>query len=655
MHRMTLACVSAIALASNPSFAEETDPEFEAILRLDIAEMTVTSVSKRAQKITDVPAAVYVITQEDIRRSGITTLPETLRMVPGMQVARTDSSRWAISARGFNNTLSNKLLVMIDGRSVYAPVLSGVYWDDQSTMLRDIERIEVIRGPGASLWGANAVNGIINIITKNAADTQGNYVSTGIGNEEDFIEGRRGGKLGTDGYYRAYAQYYNYDDTKTLANQDSLDDWYRARSGFRIDTKRSQQDSFTFQGDFYGGQQQRSSRLPILTAPFTETIIGDNESYGGNLLGRWNRVLSKDSDISLQAYIDHYTRHEANTDQHVSTADIEFQQNLRMDNRHNLVWGGNARLDMEYLSRSFSIQFNERQDQHEMLSTFIQDEYAVIPDSLYFTFGSKFEYTDINGFEIMPSGRLAWHPTDNQMLWGSISRAVRTPGTRETDLNIAALVVPGAPPNTWRVFGTSAFKAEELIAYELGHRIQPTSNLTLDTSLFFNDYDQLRTFSNPGTPFIDPSGNLVTPFLLSNLGAGHTYGVEVAATWNATDKWRLTGSYSYLKMNLRVRPGAFVNLEGEERQSPHHQFSVRSYYNVTDTVKWDNMLYFVDHISAPIGSYLRYDTRIAWEATPGMELSLTGRNLLDPRHPEFTSTPQAQIERSLIGRVSLKF
>jgi len=631
--------LSSAASAKDPNVA---DPEFDEILSRDISDLTVTSVAKRQQRLNDTAAAIYVITQEQLRRSGIYSIPEALRLVPGMQVAKISADKWAISSRGFNSNLNNKLLVLIDGRAIYTPVFSGVYWGDQSTSINDIDRIEVIRGPGASLYGANAVDGVINIITKSAEDTQGELLSaTATAKGNGIYEARHGGKIGEKSFYRAYGQYYDGDT------------WYRERAGFRTDGKIRDNDSFTFQGDAYTGEQKITSMLPTPTTPFRQTVRTGDDAYGGNILGRWNRKISSSSDLSVQSYLDHYSRNEANAEQHVSTADIQLQNSIKFNERNNFVWGGGGRLYYQELNGSFAASFNDRYDIHEIFNVFAQDEYAIVPDKLFFTAGSKFEYNDFSGFEVQPSARLAWHPTGNQTVWGAISRAVRTPSSIEKDVSLAAAVTPGAPPNEVRVFGNPQQKSEELIAYELGHRIQPTKDLSFDTSVYYNDFDKLQTFSGPGTSFPGDDGNTIIPYTFSNLGSGHVYGAELAANWNVTRDWRLSGSYTYVKMVLDA-PGAAASLDATEDLAPRNQFSIQSYYNVNETVHWDNMIYYVDNLSPPVKDYVRYDTRIAWMAMPGLEFSLIGRNLLGS-HEEFPTTPQNEIDRSFIGQALWKF
>ena len=649
-----LFCATAYA-SEKPSELPSSDPEFDQILSLNIKDLNVTSVAKREQKLSDTPAAIYVITQNDLRRSGVTTIPEALRMVPGLDVARVSSNRWAISSRGFNGTLANKLLVMIDGRSIYSPVFSGTYWDDQSTLIQDIDRIEVIRGPGASLWGANAVDGVINIITKNAEETQGNLVSATGSPTGGLLEGRHGGKTDDQTYYRTYATYQDSGASKNPAGVSNQDDWTRERAGFRADKKLNNGDSYTVQGDAYGGKEGEQTTVFHPTAPFSTVAVNDAGSYGGNVLGRWNHAVSPDSDVSIQAYIDHYSRDEINAGQHVSTADIQAQNSVRLDDRNHFIWGGGARLYLEDIAGTFTSSLNDSVSTHEILNLFAQNEYAIIPQELYLTLGSKLEYNDFTGLEIEPSVRAAWHPTTNQTVWGAVSRAVRTPSTYEEQISAVGAMLPGTPPTELRIVGNTQQESEELVAFEIGHRIQPRKDLSFDTTAYWNEFDHLQTIATAGASYAGADGNTIQPYMFNNLGSGHVYGAEIASTWRVSTDWKLMGSYSFSKMELDVSPGTAITLNSTEQLNPRNQFSIRSYYDLTEAIHWDNMVYYVDHLSSPVDDYVRYDTRLAWLAVPGVEISLIGRNLTDSGHLEFPSTPESEVRRSIIAQLLWKF
>lgn len=625
--------------AADPDLAP--DAEFDKILSQDISDLTVTSVARRSQRLNDTAAAVYVITQEELRRAGIYSIPEALRLVPGLQVARRKTDQWAITSRGINNALNNKMLVMIDGRPIYTPVFSGVYWGDQSTSINDIERIEVIRGPGASLYGANAVNGVVNVITKSAEDTQGELVSaTATAKGNGIYEARHGGKAGS-AFYRAYGQYYD------------ADSWYRGRAGFRFDGAAGDDGQFTLQGDAYQGEQDANATTASFSAPFTQTISTTDDVYGGNVMARWGRRLTNDSDISVQAYADHYTRNEFTANQHVSTADIQMQHNIHMSERDNFIWGTEARLNYIDIEPSIYASVLNKQDTHYIISAFAQNEYALIPDVLFFTAGSKFEYNDFTGFEVQPTARLAWHPASNQTVWTAVSRAVRTPSSIEQDVNLLGVVVPTAPFTEYRIIGNKDTRSEDLIAYEVGYRIQPSKAVSIDATAYYNVYDNLQTIGLPGVPFVGANGNFISTGLLNNLGEGRIYGFEIATSWNVTNDWKLSGSYTYLHVDLDEGSLTVPTLETSQDLSPHHQFSIQSYYNISDTVHFDNTLYYMDDI-ANLDAYLRYDARLAWMIQPGLEVSLIGRNIFGS-HEEYPSTPQTEIDRSYIGQVLWKF
>ena len=646
----TLLLSSGLAYAQAP--VVEADPELDAILSLDISELTITSVAKREQKLSRAAAAVYVITQEDIRRTGVSSVPEALRMVPGLEVARAGSHQWAITARGFNDTTANKLLVLVDGRSVYTHIYSGTYWDDQMIPLIDIERIEVIRGPGGSLWGANAVNGIINVITKDASNTVGNQVIAGVGNEEQFVEGRHGVKVDDNTFYRTYARLGQMDDSQLVAGGDTVDNWNRVQAGFRLDKKPSERDSYTVSAHAYSGKQDSQTSAASPTAPFTVSTLGDDDSYGGNVLGRWSRQLNENESVELFASADYYTRNEIYFEQRVANFNLEAQHNIALNDRNNFVWGVGALANVNNLTGTYAVSVGEENMTHEVFSAFLQNEYAIVPDKWYLTLGSKFEYNDYTGFEVQPNARLAWHATDNQTVWASVSRAVQTPSVLYDDVRLVLQTIPGAPPSALSVFGSHNFESQEVVAYELGHRIQYNKDLSLDTTVFYNQYDKQATYAASGAPILDPTGVLIVPYLLANEGSGNGYGAEVAANWNVTSDWRLAASYTYLETYLDVPPTAAASLEATEENVPQQQFSARSYWNITDKLQWDNMFYYVDSTRLA-DAYLRYDMRLGWEFAPGYDMSVIGQNLLDEAHPEYSTT--REIEQSFIVRVTAKF
>lgn len=502
-------------------------------------DVVVTSVAKRPQQLFETAAAVYVITPEDLRRSGVTTIPEALRMVPGMQVARIDANKWAISARGFNGRFANKLLVLMDGRSVYSPLFSGVFWDEQDTLLEDIARIEVIRGPGAALWGANAINGVVNIITKRANETQGTLVETGAGMEErGFGATRYGGKLADKAYYRIYAKYFKRDNYIAPSGIEAADDWDVLRGGFRLDWETTSQNVLTLQGDIYDGKAGQTYTTLALSQPFTQTVNNNIDTAGGNILARWRHMPSETSDLFLQMY---YIRAERNNPsllgQVLDTVDIEFQHHLRFGKRHQIDWGLGYRFNYSDTRASIELVLNPNKRSYDQFSAFIQDEITLVDDRLRLTLGSKFEHNDFSGLEVMPNTRLLWMPEDRHTVWTSISRAVRLPSHLDHDARFNERILPDDPFALVSLFGNENFDPEELLAFELGYRVQPTRRLFVDITAFYNLYDRLRTIE-PRMPFQEISSfpsRFVLPFVTDNKMEGEIYGVELATDWKPWD------------------------------------------------------------------------------------------------------------------------
>lgn len=659
----------------------------------DVSEMTleqllevkVVSMSKKEEEWSRAPGAIHVISGDDIRRSGFSSLPEALRLSPGLHVARVDSHQWAISSRGFNDVFANKLLVMIDGRSVYTPLFSGVYWDVQDTFLEDIDRIEVIRGPGATLWGANAVNGVINVITKSARDTQGTVLQGGGGTEERVFGGvRYGGRAGpeSDLFYRVYAKYFDR-DASVLPDGSSADDrWRMQRGGFRLDWDVSDENSATFQGDVYAGTLGQQYRRLSPVPPFNTFLNNDDiDVSGGNLLGRWTHQFSSESELSLQSYYDRTTREAVLFQEDRDTFDFDFQHRFPVGERQEIMWGGGYRLTSDDVRNSFDVALQPHdRTSKQLFSAFIQDEIAVLPDRVSLTIGSKFEHNDFTGFEVQPSARLLWTPERRHTVWASVSRAVRTPSRAEADLRLnqppvfpqGALFPPnplapgGSPTALSSIFGSDDFGSEELIAYELGYRIQPHDRLSFDLAVFYNDYDEIRGLQ-PGTPlFRFASGHPGVPpphvaLIIENPLAGETYGGEFSMTWHATDWWRIHAGYSLLEIQMHPDDGMDANAERNlETNSPHHQLFVRSSIDLPHNWQWDLGLRYVDELEGlGVDSYWVMDIRLAWQPFENLELAIVGLNLLDNQHPEFTptviATQQTEVQHSVYGIVTWRF
>ncbi|MDQ3815691.1 MAG: TonB-dependent receptor plug domain-containing protein, partial [Armatimonadota bacterium] len=577
----------------------------------ELLNTKVTTVSRQASTVGQSPAAIFVITPEMIRRSGATTIPELLRMVPGMDVARVDNNKWNISVRGFNgDRFQGKLLVQIDGRTLYNPIFSGVYWDTVDYPLEDIERIEVIRGPGASVWGANAVNGIINIITKSAKDTQGALLVAGAGNEErGFGTLRYGGKSSNESgdktsggmHYRVYAKGFNRDEQFTAAN-DSHDQWRGGNAGLRADWQTGKRDAITLDAGYLRSDAGRHDFRPMTAAPFTFDNLEDETTDAEHFLARWSRTLSKDANWTLQAYWDRVHRRSSNNLLNLQwdTFDVDFQHQFAGGANQTIVYGLGYRLVDASLGGSsrdngFILSYFQPNRQLHTLSAFVQDQIALRKNNLALTLGSKFEHNSFTGFEVQPTGRLLWTPSSRRSAWAAVSRAVRTPNlledfTRFTQAPTFPAELGGAPRFP-RLTGNPDFESEELLAYELGYRTQATANISLDAALFYNDYSSLKVLV-PGAPTIDlATGANILPLPAQNRMSGKVYGVEVGTTWQPRKSWRLQGAYSFLNMNLRPDPslpaGTIAGARAEEGKSPRHQVYMRSSWDLPRHLEFD--------------------------------------------------------------------
>ena len=593
----------------------------------ELANVEVTSVAKRPQLLVEAPSAVQIITGEEIRRSGATSLPEALRLASNLQVAQVDSRQWAISARGFNSTTSDKQLVMIDGRRAYTPLFNGVFWDVQHVMLEDLERIEVISGPGASLWGANAVNGVINIVSKSARDTQGLLVTGGAGSFLNaFGAARYGDKLGQDVYFRLYGMAFDRDST-VFPN-----DWSLGQGGFRADWLPEHGEILTVQGDLYSGS--------IAQGPPGELSVD-----GQNLLARWTHPISSESDFVLQFYWDRtWRRIPASVSLALNTYDLDFQHRVRLGDRHRLIWGAGYRLMMDDTGPAPGVAFVPENRDLQLFSGFVQDEMTLVEDHLFLTLGTKLEHNDYSGFELEPGARLAWRPGTGHTLWGAVSHAVRSPSRLDVEI-----VVPSVPPYRLQG-GGGAYDTEKLIAYELGYRTEINRSLGLSIATFFHDYEDLRSVEPiPGAP-----GQTV---ILNELSA-ETYGVELAATWRVTDFWRLRGGYTLFEKDLTIE-AADVNQGRGEGNDPHHQFLVQSMLSLPGNVEFDSVLRFVDRLNQPgpvVPSYFGLDLRLAVHPSEHLELAIVGQNLLERRHAEFgPEATRQEIPRSVYGKITWKF
>jgi iron complex outermembrane receptor protein len=602
-----------------------------------LMNLDVTSVSKRPEKLSQAASAIQVITQEDIRRSGATSLPEALRLASNLEVAQLNSRQWAITARGFNSTTANKLLVLIDGRSVYTELYAGVFWDVQLVPLWDVDRIEVISGPGATLWGANAVNGVINIITKRAQDAQGLYVEGGGGTELAGTGGvRYGGAVGTNVHYRVYGTAFSRDQTDLPNGQRAADDWHMGQGGFRLDWDGSQVNQLSLQGDVYNAESAHANT--------TAAAFGDTAS-GSNLVASGTHVFSPTSDARVQLYYDRTHRNFPGTlTDDLDTYDIDFEHHIRIASRHDIVWGLGYRLVDDSVTNSGPLAFLPPHVQLAWFTGFAQDEIALIPDRLRLTIGTKVDHNDYTGVEVQPSGRLSWTPAQGGVLWAAVSRAVREPSRIDRDL-----FAPAQPP--YLLEGGPSFQSEELLAYELGYRAQVHQTLTVSVSTFYHSYRNLRgqAAANPPAPL---------PIVITNGLQGTSYGAEVTVDYRITDAWRLRGGYTEMRVHVEAKPGSTDTTgAGAEAADPERWLTLRSSLDLPAHVTFDADGRYLGAIaSQQVPAYAELDLRVAWQLAPTLELSVVGQDLLHSQHAEFgASTTRQEIPRSVYGLVTWHF
>jgi iron complex outermembrane recepter protein len=638
---------SAGHLAADPLPVAELEQLLQSAVEVPALEQTVTTVSGQASTVGRSPAAVFVITQEMIRRSGYTTIPEVLRLAPGLQVARINSNQWAVTSRGFNNNIAgllasnNKLLVLIDGRTVYTPFFGGVFWDVQDVLLEDVERIEVIRGPGATIWGANAVNGVINVITMGAQDTQGGLTKAGGGNvERGFVSARQGGQQGENLHYRVYGKWFERGASFHPTFPADADDWRQGRGGFRTDWTPTDMDMVTLQGDFYAGQSG------FFNTAGGVNLNDDERVTGGNLLTRWTRTLDEHNDVSLQFYYDRADRQNniGFIDQEFNTYDVDFRHHFVWDCNHNVVWGLGYRSVHDSINPltappAIVLSLDPARRAYDTFSVFAQDEMTLRED-LFLTVGAKLQHNDFAAWEVQPSVRLLYSPDPSWATWTSVSRAVRIPSRVEQDATIAAGVVP------FLQF-SRAFTSEELIAYELGYRSQPESWYSWDVATFFNQYERLSALR------LTPPG--VIPITTSNGNRGEGYGVELSGQVEITPCWRFSGHYTFLQLLIHPGPGTvnFLGSTGEaiEGSSPHNQIMLMSSHDLSNDWQVDFIGRYVDELTfLPVPSYITMDMRLAWRPSPCTELAIAGQNLLDERHAEYFGG--YEIKRGVYGMIT---
>lgn len=640
---------------------------------MDISQLmniTITSVSKKPQHLSDAAAAVFVITAEDIKNSGVTHVADALAMVPGLQVAKISASKWSVSSRGFSGYTSNKLLTLIDGRSIYSPAYSGTFWDQQSLLLEDIDRIEVIRGPGGTLWGANAVNGVINIITKKAQDTQGGLLTAGAGDQERFLAGGRYGAQLTDSTYGRFSLLYNDRDENSLyyGGEGANDGWESARGSFRLDGGHENKGVWTVQGALYKNDgDQTVSPFWTTDPPYLNSIDGSIEDEGANILARYEHTFSQDRTLTIQSYYDYTDRNDDFYQQTFNVYDLDLQYQMGLGSYNNLTMGSGFRWTQAEFGESTQVSLPDRTD--ELYSAFLQDEITIISDSLWLTVGTKWEHNEFTGTEWQPSARILYKPTQNQSVWTSVARAVRTPSIVEDGGEILLAVIPtpvGAVQS--RLVGNEDFEAEELIAYEAGYRWQTSVDVSLDLAVFYNDYQDVYTIAN------DPPAT-GTDITLVNGVEGDSHGLEAVVDWKAADWLSLQVAYSYLDMSFGLQDGVSLSPSTTlaasyiENSSPKHQLSLRSTIDIARDWKLNLWLRYIDDIvvinsenilggAFPLDDYFIFNANIIWSITDNLEFMFAGQNLFEERQLQYASeytTPPTAIERGFYGKVTWSF
>lgn len=613
-----------------PLRAQLSVSELKALSLEQLMELEVTSVSRRPEPFHATAGAVSVLTGREIAQTGATHVADALRYAPGVQVARIDTRTWAVSVRGFNAANPNKLLVLVDGRTVYTPLFSGVPWEAQDFFLPDLDRIEIVRGPGATLWGANAVNGVLSFTSKEARYTQGGLVTAGAGTEERLFGGiRYGGEVEGKYFYRVYAKSVRREPLSTNSGVAGNDAWRMGQVGFRVDSARAPEDgTFTVQGDYYDGWfgEDSAVRLP---------------ASGGNLLVRGTRSFTPELGVTLQAYFDHVSREvHGQFGEERDTYDLDAQLNWTGWEQHDVVAGLNARTSRDDTTTRGVVQFAPVSRRLESFGAFVQDEIRWADGRFGLVVGSKFEHHDSVGFEVQPSIRAAVRDGHNTW-WTSISRAVRTPSRYDEDHRFPSVARPITS-------GSRDFRSEVVVAYEAGYRGQPFAGLLWDVSLFFNDYDRLRSLE-------PPSGR--GPRLVGNGLKAHTYGGEVSVTWKPIARWQVTASYSRLEQTFGAEPWSRdLSLGTREYNDPKQQASLRSALHLPHGFEFDFGIRYVDELPHPYQpDYTTADARLVWRSSTGVELSVVGQNLAEASHTEFGSDAGRQVERSFHASITWQF
>jgi len=644
----------------SPPAAPEKTSDLTDISLEELVKVKVTSVQKRPELLRETAAAITVISGEEIVASGATTFPALFRRVPGVHVAQLDASQWALGIRGFTNSVARSQLALMDGRSLYTPLFAGTYWDVQNTFLEDVDRVEVVRGPGGTLWGANAVTGIVNIITKPANDTQGGMIVLGGGNvERGFGRGRYGGRLGGNGAYRVYGTYFNR-AAEYHPDSDDYDDWHMFQGGFRTDWTTLSSGTLTLQGDLYSGRAGRRTTFATFTFPYTQTLEEDADLSGGNFRARWSRSLDEGREITIQTYYDRTNRREPNFSEDRDTVDLDAQYRMRLGERHDVVVGLGYRVSDGRTTSVPTIEFVPPDKTDNLFSAFAEDTVPLVRDRLRLTLGTKVERNDYSDFEIQPSGRLLFNASPAHAFWAAVTRPVRTPTRLDRDLVLNAAITPGIPAFV-RLLGDPGFETERSLVYEGGYRGQLWSHLSTDVSVFYNSYPNLESFE-PGAPFLEMD-RLILPLRAANGTEGHVSGVELGTDVQPLTGWLLRAAYSYLDMQLDRKPDSNdIGSSSVEGSSPRHQAYLTSTARARGGITVSGLFRWVAQLPTQhVPAYAELDLNVGWKALEHLELGLAGQNLLHDHHEEFgtgtidNGVPQVEIRRSIYAHASFSW
>ncbi len=620
------ACAATASADQSQSSLQTNNNPVRDLTLEQLGDVQVTTVTKEPEEVWDTSAAIYVITQEDIRRSGATDIADVLRLAPGVEVGRIDSNTWAVGIRGSESNFSKAVLVLIDGRSVYTPLFAGVYWDVQDVLLENIDRIEVIRGPGATVWGPNAADGVINIITKKASETQGVMVSVLGGNVDHTVaEAQYGGSRGQNFNYRVYGKGF-LRGPEFHTDNNNFDNWNQARGGFRTDWNIDSRTDFTLEGNMYSGD------APHETGPsaFVDSVSG------GDMLGRWTRTMENGSNLYLQAYFDRTIRIGPLSGETRNTIDIDFLHHLKFGDRQDVSYGGGLRWSPNrYIPATPLLNVLPETNTDHIYSAFFQDEIHFADDRFTLTLGAKLQHNNFSGFDVQPTARGLWKFNQHQSFWAAVTRAVTTPSRIEEGIQINAGEISVAPPIFLLVSGNPQFQSEKSVGYEGGYRQLLTSKLYVDLDVFHNNYDNLQSF---GTPTL--VGDDLTIFY-ENAIAGTTTGFEIAPNWNPRPWWKLSGSYSYVGIDMHANaPGSDISSTGSvptyEGSSPAHQVKIQSRFDISKRFEFDQTYGYESALPAQkVRAYQTMDLRLGWNPTKEWNLSLVGQNLFQPYHFEW--------------------